>query len=90
MALALVEAGARAVYCLDLPKTPGEEWEKVSEYVRRMKGKTGGEGEGRLEYVCADVTDQVRSVLVLVWDLELGGGEGEKNEGGGHRGLTRD
>ncbi|KAI1784657.1 sorbose reductase sou1 [Ganoderma leucocontextum] len=56
MALALVEAGARAVYCLDLPKAPGEEWTKVSEYARALEGKTGG--AGRLEYVSADVTDQ--------------------------------
>ncbi|PIL26858.1 hypothetical protein GSI_11038 [Ganoderma sinense ZZ0214-1] len=57
MALALVEAGARAVYCVDLPKAPGEEWAKVREYVGALKGKTGV-GEARLEYVCADVTDQ--------------------------------
>lgn len=56
MAMALVEAGARAVYCVDLPKTPGEEWGKVREYVGRMKGKTG---EGRLEYISGNVTDQV-------------------------------
>ncbi|KAM5541890.1 hypothetical protein V8D89_004619 [Ganoderma adspersum] len=56
MALALVEAGARAVYCLDLPGTPGEEWEKVAAYAKKLEGKTGG--AGRLEYVSADVTDQ--------------------------------
>ena len=61
MALALVEAGARAVYCVDLPKTPGEEWTKVREYAEAQGGKTGG--EGRLEYVSADVRDQVRRVL---------------------------
>lgn len=53
MALALVEAGARAVYCVDLPKQPGDEWTQVAEYVRRMETV-----KGRLEYVCADVTDQ--------------------------------
>lgn len=53
MAMALVEAGARAVYCTDIPKTPGEEWQKVKEYVSRMEGK------GRLEYISADVRDQV-------------------------------
>jgi len=53
MALALVEAGARAVYCVDLPARPGDEWTQVAEYVRRMDTV-----EGRLEYVCADVRDQ--------------------------------
>ncbi|KAH9057139.1 sorbose reductase sou1 [Lactarius deliciosus] len=55
MALALVEAGARAVYCVDLPERPGGEWVKVAEYVRRM---VSGAVTGRLEYVCADVRDQ--------------------------------
>lgn len=57
MAMALVEAGARAVYCVDLPKQPGEEWQSVKDYISRMEGKTG---EGRLEYISADVRDQVR------------------------------
>lgn len=56
MALALIEAGARAVYCVDLPEKPGEEWSKVREYVERMT-----EGKGRLEYMRGDVTDQVRA-----------------------------
>ncbi|KAH9951369.1 hypothetical protein B0H21DRAFT_718721 [Amylocystis lapponica] len=55
MAMALAEAGARAVYCVDLPKQPGGEWHKVQEYLGRIKGKTG---EGRLEYVSADVRNQ--------------------------------
>ncbi|KAI0703270.1 sorbose reductase sou1 [Earliella scabrosa] len=55
MALALVEAGSRVVYCVDLPKKPGDEFTKVREYVSRMQG-TGG--DARLEYICADVTDQ--------------------------------
>ena len=55
MALVLLEAGARAVYCVDLPATPGEEWRAVAEYVSRMEVKGG---RGRLEYVCADVRDQ--------------------------------
>ena len=55
MALALVEAGARAVYCVDLPKTPGEEWEKTKLYAQKMEGKAG---EGRLEYIHANVADQ--------------------------------
>lgn len=58
MALALAEAGARAVYCVDLPETPSAEWEKVRDYAGRRANKGG---EGRLEYICGDVTDQVRS-----------------------------
>ncbi|KAH9857519.1 hypothetical protein C2E23DRAFT_720302 [Lenzites betulinus] len=54
-ALALVEAGARAVYCVDIAKTPGENWEKVRDYAARMEGKLG---EGRLEYIQADVRNQ--------------------------------
>ena len=56
MALALIEAGARAVYCVDLPKEPSEEWSKTRDYAAKLTGKGG---EGRLEYVSADVTDQV-------------------------------
>lgn len=56
MALALVEAGARVVYCVDLPKAPGEEWAKTRLYAEKMKGKVG---EGRLEYLQGDVTNQV-------------------------------
>ncbi|KAJ3558481.1 hypothetical protein NM688_g900 [Phlebia brevispora] len=55
MALALVEAGARAVYCVDLPKTPSERWEKVRQYASQVPGKIG---EGRLEYIHGDVTNQ--------------------------------
>ncbi|KAI0747888.1 sorbose reductase sou1 [Daedaleopsis nitida] len=55
MALAFVEAGARAVYCVDLPKAPGEEFTKVREYAARMEGLPS---EGRLEYLSADVRDQ--------------------------------
>ncbi|TFY68933.1 hypothetical protein EVJ58_g723 [Rhodofomes roseus] len=58
MAMVLAEAGARAVYCVDLPEKPGEEWTKVKDYLARMKGKVGG--EGRLEYFSADVCDQER------------------------------
>ena len=57
-ALALVEAGARAVYCVDLPPSPSEDWEKVRDYASRMVGKSG---EGRLEYISADVTNAVRN-----------------------------
>jgi len=52
MALSLIEAGARVVYCTDIHKTPGDEWQKVKQYVDRMEGK------GRLEYISADVRDQ--------------------------------
>lgn len=55
IALALVEAGARAVYCVDLPKEPNAEWQKVRDYAARLTDKGG---EGRLEYVSANVSDQ--------------------------------
>ncbi|KAI1784648.1 hypothetical protein LXA43DRAFT_1041514 [Ganoderma leucocontextum] len=64
MALALAEAGARTVYCVDLPKTPSQEWAKVSEFAKRLpvegSGQTprGGDPEARLKYVSADVRDQ--------------------------------
>jgi short chain dehydrogenase len=60
MALVLIEAGARAVYCVDLPAQPGDEWVAVAEYVKRMCSGTGadGGGGGRLEYVSGDVRDQ--------------------------------
>lgn len=56
IALALIEAGTRVVYCIDLHKEPTEKWQKVREYSSRMTGKGG---EGRLEYISADVTNQV-------------------------------
>jgi short-subunit dehydrogenase involved in D-alanine esterification of teichoic acids len=52
MALALCEAGARVIYCFDLPATPSEEWVKTAEFVKRLNNGS------RLEYVSADVTDQ--------------------------------
>jgi len=58
MALALAEAGARAVYCVDLAEEPSREWRAVQEYVERI-----GTG-GRMEYMAADVTDQVR-----IWEI---------------------
>lgn len=61
MALALVEAGARAVYCVDLPQKPSEAWEKVRQYAKRLEGKAG---EGRLEYIHGDVRDQVRNLVL--------------------------
>lgn len=67
MAMAMIEAGARAVYCVDLPKTPSEEWTKVKEYVGRMNGK------GRLEYISGDVRNQQE-----MWKIgeTIGDGEG--------------
>lgn len=53
MAMTLVEAGCRAVYCVDLPQSPGEEFTKVKQYVENMKGING-----RMEYISADVRDQ--------------------------------
>jgi short chain dehydrogenase len=74
MALVLIEAGARAVYCVDLPAQPGNDWAAVSEYVKRMVG-TGGGGVkgGRLEYISADVRDQK-----AMWKIgeEIGDREG--------------
>ena len=52
MALTLCELGARAVYCLDLPETPSEEWQKTKEYVAKLGNNS------RLEYISVDVTDQ--------------------------------
>lgn len=60
MALGLIEAGVRAVYCVDLAKEPSEEWQKVREYAAKMTNKGG---EGRLEYISGNVTDQVRVYL---------------------------
>lgn len=53
MALVLCEQGARVIYCFDLPKSPGEEWQKTKEHVEKMSG-----GKSRLEYVSVDVTNQ--------------------------------
>ncbi|EPQ57647.1 NAD P-binding protein [Gloeophyllum trabeum ATCC 11539] len=59
-ALALLEGGARAVYCLDRPTTPSSEFVQVGEYVGKMDVGLGGERRkgGRLEYVSVDVTDK--------------------------------
>jgi short chain dehydrogenase len=73
MALVLIEAGARAVYCVDLPAQPGNDWAAVSEYVKRMVGTGGGAKGGRLEYISADVRDQK-----AMWKIgeEIGNREG--------------
>jgi hypothetical protein len=55
MAMALCEAGARAVYTLDIGKEPSEDWIAVKEFVEKMGS--------RLEYVSVDVTDQKK-----VWE----------------------
>ncbi|PFH52360.1 hypothetical protein AMATHDRAFT_56825 [Amanita thiersii Skay4041] len=52
MALVLCEAGAKAVYCLDLPTDPSGEWKATREHIRRM------ENGSRLEYISIDVTNQ--------------------------------
>jgi hypothetical protein len=52
MALALCEAGARAVYCVDLPQKAGDEWEKTRNYVERLGNRS------TLKYLSADVRDQ--------------------------------
>lgn len=62
-ALALAEAGARAVYCIDLPDVPGAEWSRVQEYVSRLRGP-GGETK-RLDYICGDTRDQVGFLLIV-------------------------
>lgn len=67
MALALCEAGARAIYCFDLPAEPSEEWNQTSAYVKKL-----GNGS-RLEYAQIDVRDQQ-----ALWDKakEIGDREG--------------
>ncbi|KAI0321893.1 NAD-P-binding protein [Amylostereum chailletii] len=53
LAVALSEAGCRAVYCVDLAAQPGDDFAASREYVGRIEG-----GARRLEYVRGDVTDQ--------------------------------
>ncbi|KAI9061532.1 NAD(P)-binding protein [Trametes sanguinea] len=69
-ALAFVEAGARAVYCLDIAPEPSAEWTKVKEFASRLKDKGG---EGRFEYISVDVSDQER-----IWQIgkDIGDKEG--------------
>lgn len=61
-ALALSKAGSRAVYCLDLPEKPGEDWNAARQIVAKL-----GDA-GRLEYVTADVRDQ-KGVLKTVEEI---------------------
>lgn len=67
-ALAFIEAGARVVYCVGRSATAPERWVKLRDYVGRMAGKGG---EGRLEYVSADVTDRVRCIILVAHDVLL-------------------
>ncbi|OSD02537.1 sorbose reductase sou1 [Trametes coccinea BRFM310] len=69
-ALAFIEAGARAVYCLDIASEPSPEWTKVKEFASRLEDKVG---EGRFEYISADVSDQER-----IWQIgkDIGDKEG--------------
>jgi len=60
LALALAEAGA-IVYCLDLSKTPDEDWKKIQKFAEQLSELVvDGQklGKGRLEYITADVTNQ--------------------------------
>jgi len=59
VALAMAEAGA-AVYCLDLPASPDDDWAKVHNYAAQLPSPDPNDpnAKGRLEYICADVTDQ--------------------------------
>ncbi|KAF7797962.1 hypothetical protein EIP86_009169 [Pleurotus ostreatoroseus] len=59
VALAFLEAGARTVYCVDLPASPSDAWHAVQRYSSGLQIPSGGK-PGRLEYVQGDVTDQKR------------------------------
>ncbi|KAG1809789.1 uncharacterized protein HD556DRAFT_4241 [Suillus plorans] len=52
MALACCEAGARVVYCFDLPEKPSDEWIASRDYVAKLGNNS------RLEYFSANVTEQ--------------------------------
>jgi NAD(P)-dependent dehydrogenase (short-subunit alcohol dehydrogenase family) len=47
MALVLIEGGARAVYCVDVPAEPGEEWRAVANHVEQMDVENGEKSEGQ-------------------------------------------
>lgn len=85
MAMTLSEAGARAVYCLDLPEKPGQEWEAVRRYVEEMSKKEGR--EGRVEYISTDVTDQKK-----MWEVGemIGSREGRLDIGIAAAGILRE
>ncbi|KIY67565.1 sorbose reductase sou1 [Cylindrobasidium torrendii FP15055 ss-10] len=67
MAMVLCEAGARAVYCVDLQPTPSESFQHVASFVSKMPVPA------RLEYRTADVTNQE-----MMWQLgeDIGNAEG--------------
>ncbi|KAI0699044.1 sorbose reductase sou1 [Cerioporus squamosus] len=69
-ALAFAEAGARAVYCIDLPEQPGEEFTKVRKFIQSMGLSC------KLEYLHGDVRDQK-----AIWKLaeQVGHREGRLN-----------
>jgi hypothetical protein len=67
MALALCEAGARAIYCLGVSDHPSDEWIKTKDFVERLGT------ESRLEYVKVDVRNQKE-----VWEISERIGEKEK------------
>ncbi|EKM82978.1 hypothetical protein AGABI1DRAFT_82672 [Agaricus bisporus var. burnettii JB137-S8] len=67
MALALCEAGARVIYCIDLPEKASEEWTKTKTFVDKLNNGS------RLEYISADVTDQEK-----MWKIGEEIGEKEK------------
>ncbi|GJE97171.1 sorbose reductase [Phanerochaete sordida] len=69
MACALVEAGARVVYCIDLPTEPSEDFHRARAYVKGLK--TGS--DARLDYISADTTNQQ-----LMWKVaeKIGDQEG--------------
>ncbi|KAF7795314.1 hypothetical protein EIP86_006469 [Pleurotus ostreatoroseus] len=63
VALGFLEAGARAVYCVDLPQSPSDAWLAVQRYASTLQVSSETKA-GRLEYVQGDVTDQKR-----MWDI---------------------
>lgn len=81
IALALCEAGARAIYCLDLPGQPSEEWRATRAYLEEMDFRS------RIEYVSVDVTDQEQ-----VWNVgrEIGNREGRMDVCVAAAGILRD
>lgn len=70
MATALVEAGARVVYCIDLPQEPSSDFLKARDYVRNFKSAGS---DARLDYISADTTNQQ-----LIWKVaeKIGDQEG--------------
>ncbi|KAG6868048.1 hypothetical protein C0993_007975 [Termitomyces sp. T159_Od127] len=80
IALALSEAGARSIYCFDLPAEPSEDFGKTRAYVERL-----GEGR-RLVYVSADVRDR-EDILKKV--KEIGDREGRLDVGVAAAGILK-